>query len=230
MTLRAILLDLGGPVLNEDAEYEAWARFLRGALSAEGIAVPEPEFSREVHTGIARCDPNPYLSAAWAFVRPDVGRFRRIQIAFREHRRAFGADLRGVEVRPEAREVIPALGERFLLALAANQPQAVLSLLEKAGLLDHFSWRYVSEGMGVAKPSPLFFRMILDGLGVSADEAVMVGDRVDFDVHPAKLMGMKTVRVLVGPYAGQEPVSPFHVPDRTISTLSDLSPALASFL
>ncbi len=226
--IRAVLLDLGGPVLNEDAEYASWARFLRGALAGEGIAVPEQEFAREVRMAIARCDPNAYLSAVWSFSRPDVDRFRRIRAAFREHGRAFAADLPGVEVRPEAREVIPALADRHLLAIAANQPLTVLSLLEEAGLLQHFRWQHVSEGMGVAKPSPLFFRMILDGLGVPPEEAVMVGDRLDFDIHPAKLMGMKAIRVLVGPYAGQEPISPFHVPDRTVSTLRELLPALAS--
>ncbi|MBC7169472.1 HAD family hydrolase [Candidatus Bipolaricaulota bacterium] len=226
--IRAVLLDLGGPVLNEDAEYASWAHFLRGALAAEGIAVPEGDFVREVRLGIARCDPNAYLSAVWTFVRPDVDRFRRIRTAFREHGRAFAADLPGVGVRPEAREAIPALADRYLLAIAANQPLTALRLIEEAGLLSHFRWRHVSDGMGVAKPSPLFFRMILDGLGVRAEEAVMVGDRLDFDVHPAKLLGMKTVRVLIGPYAGQEPISPLHAPDRTVLTLRELLPALAS--
>jgi len=228
--IRAVLLDLGGPVLDEDAEYEAWARFLRGALAAEGIVVPEEEFAREVRVGIARCDPNAHLSAVWSFVRPDVDRFLRIRTAFREHSRALGATLPGVEVRPEAREVIPALAARYPLAIAANQPVTVLPLLEAAGLLRHFRWQHVSEGMGVAKPSPLFFRMVLDGLGVEPKEAVMVGDRLDFDIFPARLVGMKAIRVLVGPYAGQEPISPFHVPHRTVPTLSELASTLASFL
>lgn len=227
MTVRAVLVDLGGPVLNEDAEYAAWARFLQEALAAEGIAVAGEEFAREVERGIGRCDPNPYLSAVWAFLRPDVERFRRIRNAFREHAQALAADLPGVEVRPEAQEVIPLLADQYLLAIAANQPITVCSLLERVGLLHHFRWRYVSEEMGIAKPSPLFFRMILDGLGVEAAEAVMVGDRLDFDVYPARLLGMKTVRVLVGPYAGQEPPTPWHVPERTVASLAEVPSAVA---
>lgn len=227
--LRAILLDLGGPVLDEDAEYASWEAFLVEALATEGHHVSAPRLRHAVQAEIVSCNPNAHLTAVWSFVRPDVERFRRIRDAFREHGRAFLANPRGVTVRPEARASIPVLAGRYMLAIAANQPQAVLSLLDRAGLLDHFSWRYVSEGMGVAKPSPLFFRMILDGLGVAATEAVMVGDRLDFDVYPAKLLGMRTVRVLVGPYAGQEPITPFHAPDRVISTLSDLPTALSSF-
>lgn len=228
MTLRAVLLDLGGPVLDEEAEYEGWEASSIRALAAEGITVPPAEFARELGAAIARCDPDAHLSAVWSFVRPDVDRFRRIRDAFRDQRRAFVENPRGIAVRPEAREAIPTLAARYPLAIAANQPKAVLSRLAEAGLLGHFRWRRVSEGMGIGKPSPLFFRMILDGLGVRAEEAVMVGDRLDFDVFPARLVGMRAVRVRVGLYAGQEPISSLHVPDLTLATLAELPAALAS--
>lgn len=227
MTLRAVLLDLGGPVLNEDAEYASWEAFLVEALGAEGTAVPPDQFSAAVQAAIARCDPNAHLAAVWSFVRPDVEGFRRICDAFREHGRAFLTNPRGVFVRPEAREVVPALSSQYTLGIAANQPVTVLPLLTEADLLRYFRWQHVSEGMRVAKPALLFFRMILDGLGVPAEEAVMVGDRLDFDIYPAKLLGMKTVRVLVGPYAGQQPPTPWHVPDRTVACLGEVPSALA---
>ncbi|HEU67800.1 MAG TPA: haloacid dehalogenase, partial [Candidatus Acetothermia bacterium] len=66
-----------------------------------------------------------------------------------------------------------------------------------------------------------------DGLGVEPKEAVMVGDRLDFDIFPARLVGMKAIRVLVGPYAGQVAVSDLHVPDQTIRTLDDLPATLS---
>ncbi|MCX7750013.1 MAG: HAD family hydrolase [Candidatus Bipolaricaulota bacterium] len=226
--IRAVLLDLGGPVFDEDAEYRSWTDFLLGALAAEGVVVSPEALAREVAEATARCDPHPYVSAVWTFVRPDLARFRRIRDGFREHTQGYWRDPRGAVLRPEAREVIPQLAERYALGIAANQPVAALRLLAEAGLLPLFRWPHVSEAMGVVKPSPLFFRMILDGLGVRPEEAVMVGDRLDYDVLPARLLGLRTVRVLVGPYARQEPISPLHVPDRTISTLTELPDALAS--
>lgn len=213
--------------MNEDAEYADWEAFLVEALAAEGHYVPAGELRNAVRAEIASCNPNAHLAAVWSFVRPDVAMFRRICEAFREHGRAFLANPRGVFVRPEAREIVPALAARYSLGIAANQPVTVLSLLKEAQLLACFRWQHVSEGMGVGKPSPLFFRMILDGLGVQAEESVMVGDRLDFDVYPAKLLGMKTVRVLAGPYAGQQPPTPWHVPDQTVASLSEVPTALA---
>ena len=220
--IRAVLLDLGGPVLNEDAEYASWDDSLVQALRTDGVPVGSGEFRRVVHQAVRSCDSNPWLSALWHFTQPDLVRFARLRQAFRVHAQAFLEDPEGVFVRDEAKRTIPELALAYKLALAGNQPATVLRLLEDAELLRHFHWPYVSEQMGVAKPVPLFFRMILDGLGVEAQEAVMVGDRLDHDVFPARLVGMRTVRVLVGPYAKQEPPSPLHVPHATVQSLAEL--------
>jgi FMN phosphatase YigB (HAD superfamily) len=224
--IRAILLDLGGPVFNEDAEYARWTEIILSELREAGIRVSAEEFQKVLEEELERCEPNPWVSALWRFVRPDLERFRKILAVFRAQNAAFQKELPGVVIRPEAAAAIPQLAERYLLGLAANQPPRALSILEEAGLLRYFAWREVSDTMGIAKPSPLFFRMILDGIGVKPEEAVMVGDRLDHDIFPAKLLGMKTVRVLLGPYRRQLPILPSYEPDCCISDLSGLPKAL----
>ncbi len=224
--IRAVLLDLGGPVFNEDAEYAAWTDFLVAELQRTGIPVVAREFVATVEEEIVRCEPNPWSSALWRWVRPDLVRFHAILETFRARNEAFQQGLPGVAVRPEAIEVIPKLAKRYLLALAANQPPRALEILRQAGLLEHFQWREVSATLGVAKPRPLFFRIILDSLGIQPAEAVMVGDRLDHDIFPARLLGMHTIRILVGPYSHQRPPSVLHHPDLTIPDLSTLEMAL----
>jgi FMN phosphatase YigB (HAD superfamily) len=224
--IRAILLDLGGPVFNEDAEYARWTQIILSELREAGVRVSAEEFQKVLEEELERCEPNPWVSALWRFVRPDLERFRKILAVFRAQNAAFQKELPGVVIRPEAAAAILQLAERYLLGLAANQPPRALSILEEAGLLQYFAWREVSDTMGIAKPSLLFFRMILDGMGVKPEEAVMVGDRLDHDIFPAKLLGMKTVRVLLGPYRRQLPILPSYEPDRCISDLSGLPKAL----
>ncbi len=220
--IRAVLLDLGGPILNEDAEYARWEAFLVDLLREAGIPVEPERFRQAVAEAIRACEAHAHRAALWRFTKPNVSLFSQLAEAFRAYAQPLVQQLQGVVVREEAQRVIPQLSRAYTLALAGNQPAAVLSLLEKADLLKHFRWRYVSEQMGVVKPAPLFFRMILEGLGVQPQEAVMVGDRLDHDVFPARLLGLTTVRVLVGPYAGQEPPSPLHVPHATVRSLAEL--------
>jgi len=225
--IRAVLLDLGGPVFNEDAEYARWTEFILSEIRENGVWVSTEEFQKVLEEELERCEPNPWLSALWRFVRPDFEKFRKVLAVFRAQNAAFQKHLPGVVVRPEAAAVIPKLAERYVLALAANQPPRALSLLEEAGLLQYFAWREVSDTMGIAKPSPLFFRMILDGIGVRPEEAVMVGDRLDHDIFPANLLRMETVRVLLGPYRRQKPPASLYAPDVSIPDLSLLLGALA---
>ena len=96
--------------------------------------------------------------------------------------------------------------------------------------MERFAFQLVSEEMGVSKPNPLFFQIILDFLGVEPKEAVMVGDRLDLDIFPAKFLGLRTVRVLVGPYTAQEPPAPDYEPDLTITSLAELPEALAKLV
>jgi HAD superfamily hydrolase (TIGR01549 family) len=125
-----------------------------------------------------------------------------------------------------ALDAAKALASRYRRALAGNQGAAIKELLRISGILEYFQFQQVSEELGVSKPDPQFFQMILDSLEVEPQEAAMVGDRLDYDIHPAKLMGMRTVRVLVDPYTLQKPLTPFHGPDYTIGSMSELPHAV----
>jgi len=50
----------------------------------------------------------------------------------------------------------------------------------------------------VGKPSPIILEVALEGLGVSAPECVIVGDRLETDIVMGKSLGLMTVLVLTG--------------------------------
>ena len=51
---------------------------------------------------------------------------------------------------------------------------------------------------GVSKPDRRIFDIALSRAGCKPENAVMIGDRLDNDIAPAKKLGMKTVRVKQG--------------------------------
>jgi len=65
----------------------------------------------------------------------------------------------------------------------------------------YFEDVFVSGEIGKEK-SPAFFRKILKGLRVRPEQSVMVGDREDTDILPAKKIKMRTIRMATGRYAG----------------------------
>lgn len=69
--------------------------------------------------------------------------------------------------------------------------------LIRLGIVLYFDRVFVSEDIGRTKDKE-FFREVLKRLGARPSECVMVGDREDIDIEPAKSVGLITVRVLKG--------------------------------
>ena len=66
------------------------------------------------------------------------------------------------------------------------------------------------------------FKIAVDKSGCEASETVMVGDRLDNDIYPAKALGMKTIWIKQGFGGLQTPRSEEYQPETEINCLSDL--------
>ncbi len=124
---------------------------------------------------------------------------------------------------PDAGPTVSGLKHRgFKLGVIANQPAGTRERLENWGLLQYFDVVAASAELGAAKPDPAIFRWALDQADCPAQNAVMIGDRLDNDVAPAKRLEMHTVRLLRGLGAYYEPQSADQLPEYTIQTLAEL--------
>ena len=75
---------------------------------------------------------------------------------------------------------------------------------------------------GVSKPDPRIFEIALERAGCKVENAVMIGDRIDNDVVPAKKMGMKTVWIRQGGGGLWQLQGPEQQPDFTVDNLGEL--------
>lgn len=124
---------------------------------------------------------------------------------------------------PDAAPVLAELKRRgFRLGVVANQKPGTEGRLAAWDLLQYFDVVAPSAELGVAKPDPAIFRWALARAGCEAGEAVMVGDRLDNDIAPAKRLGFRTVRVLRGLGVHHSPHSAAEEPEYTIRELEEL--------
>ncbi len=220
MQLKAVLLDVGGVLMDETTLYTLMQSQLLELLRQDGLEVSSKELA-DVMQQAWRHRVFPFRAACiWHFVRPDVERFQRLveNVSSLPKLHAIWTP----QLMPGAKEVVAALSRKYRLALAANQPVQIKKFLRTQGILEHFEYDFVSEELRMGKPDLLFFTVILDTLGMSPEEAVMVGDRLDADILPAKQLGMRTIRVLSWPFSLQEVRAPEEEPDATIRKLTEL--------
>ena len=102
------------------------------------------------------------------------------------------------ELYPDTVKCLEALEKKYHLGIIANQIHGAEKRLEGMGIRRYFDLIVTSAEEGVAKPDPGIFRIALNRAGCAPEQAVMIGDRIDNDIVPAKQMGMKTVRIKQG--------------------------------
>ena len=124
---------------------------------------------------------------------------------------------------PESQEVLKTLHGRYKLGIIANQSAGTEERLVQFGIRDYFDVVVASAEAGVAKPDKRIFELALSQAGCLANEACMVGDRLDNDIAPAAEMGMYTVWVRQSWFGrGNVDLAPFK-PNVTVDSISEVT-------
>lgn len=215
MTIRIVFLDIGGVLYNDTVYARAWHRALRDA----GARFTDVEFDRE------------YTRAR----TEQSGSFRRRLIA----RFLPTGDLRELEtlagrywhyppsaLYDDARPCLEELRGRYRLGVIANQPGDVRAAMRRDGLEPFFEVWGVSDELGVGKPDPALFELAVKAAGVVPGAAVMVGDRLDYDMRPAARVGMRTIWMLRGEAPDDPTPEQLSETDGAIRSLAELPAAL----
>ena len=124
---------------------------------------------------------------------------------------------------------LKALVDRYRLGIIANQPSSVRAAMDRDGLSPYFEVWGVSDDLGLQKPDPKLFSQVLYTAGVAPTRAVMLGDRLDYDVRPAKNAGMRTVWVLRGEAPDDPTPAQLAEPDASVRTLAEIPAMLESW-
>ena len=100
---------------------------------------------------------------------------------------------------PDADVVVRQLAAKYPLTIISNGfGEVQYYKLAHSGLQDLFTHLLISEEVGINKPQPEIFRIALERNGVTADEAVMIGDSYNSDIAGAKAAGIDQIWIHQG--------------------------------
>lgn len=98
----------------------------------------------------------------------------------------------------ETKDCLIKLSEKYKIGVIANQSLGTEKRLRAFGILKYINLVVASAEEGVAKPDKRIFEIALNRAGCKPQHAVMVGDRIDNDIMPAKWLGMRTIWIRQG--------------------------------
>jgi FMN phosphatase YigB (HAD superfamily) len=125
----------------------------------------------------------------------------------------------GVQLYPDTLDVLVGLrGAGMSIAVNTNRPCTGEMFMETGaaplGFAEYIDVAVCSGDTGFVKPHPSTFELVLERLGLTAEQVVMVGDTLANDIEPAKALGMRTVWKLNGRYdLPSSPAADFTVHD-----------------
>jgi len=83
-----------------------------------------------------------------------------------------------------------------IVSNASDPPARLHGELAESGIAERIDYAVFSSEVGWRKPGAELFELALAALGVPAEAALFVGDRLDEDVRGAAELGMTTVQAL----------------------------------
>ncbi len=224
--IRALLWDVGGPLIDEEEMTSEW----RGALgeayrSVFGQELPLDRLRDAIDGAIESFAPFAFRSAMWHLSTGDEGAYSEMMKAFRKNIGPYSDRL-----RPGVRELLLELAARVPMGIVANQGRGLEERLEKMGIRECFRTVNGSDDVRMWKPDTRLFERALATLGVRAESTAMIGDRQDNDIAPAKTMGMYAILFRTGTHARQHFRYPEERPDSTVGSVTELREVLNALI
>ncbi len=102
-------------------------------------------------------------------------------------------------------KVLDILKKKYHLGIIANQKLRTEQRLTDFGIRDYFDVIISSAEAGVSKPDLQIFKLALAEAVCMPEESYMIGDRLDNDIEPAAMLGMKTIWVRQGSFSHGDP-------------------------
>ena len=200
-----LFFDIGSTLVNEDKAYEVR---IKTAISGKNISYQEFYDKMLSH-----------------FRKNKKGDLEALSFYGLE-RPAWRTDLE--TLYPQTKEILEQLGQEYKLGIIANQLPGLEERLKDFGILDYFDAIFSSADLGLAKPDPAIFRLALQKTNCLPHQAIMIGDRLDNDIVPAKRIGMKTIWIKQGFSRLAQVKNLEERADWTVEKLTDVLPILLS--
>ncbi|HLK59508.1 MAG TPA: HAD family hydrolase [Chthonomonadaceae bacterium] len=226
MAIKWVFFDIGDTLFDEDAPHLYYFHTLLLAMRRHGIDIAWDEYHARVQACVREKPATAITDACRHYVQDDA-LWKEI---FHEGRGVYEAVRKP---RPygllldDITPVVQELREDFRLGIIANQHPQILQALNDYGIGSLFDIKIIDEVVGVSKPDPAIFHMALEQAQCTPQEAIMLGDRPDNDIAPAKALGMPTIRFRRGLlYALYDPRSEEERADIVVRETPRLIPAV----
>jgi putative hydrolase of the HAD superfamily len=215
-----ILLDAGGVILDE-RRYEAETRdTIVSILNASKGNYSKTDYDSDLEESIAVFSPHNRRYVFWKHCGGDRELF---EAYWKQFKKKWDSMDHGLVLMKGIGKELEDLAHDYKLVLACQYGKTIIDILRKNDLMRLFANELSQDDFPITKPDPRYLALICARANIDPGDCVMIGDRIDKDMIPAKQNKMGTVFIKSGVYKNQKARTPDEIPDLTVDSVIGLS-------
>ncbi len=236
--IRHILFDLGGTLMHSLGDwalvFERADQALASKLSEYDIELDTKVFRARLHEYYAQRDKDFYETTYHFVLRELLKDLGYVEVAEPVLRSALDAmyviTQTNWTLEDDTLAAIQKLkSKKYNLGIFSNagDDQDVQELIESFGIRSYFDFVLTSAACYYRKPHPRAFEIALAQWSIPPEDAVMIGDSLEADIHGAKSLKMKTIWITRrAKFIEDERAAQRIHPDFSLPSLNELLPTL----
>lgn len=221
--IRAILFDVGGPLEDTAALDDRADALIVDLFRRETVYLQPADYLAAESRTLASRAPDFWRGVIWRLAGRSPALAHTVWTRFAQVR---GSDSKGA-ARAGMIELLATLraGGIGLVALD-DAPRDLGGRIDHLGYGALFDATVSGATLDTAKPDPRIWLAAAEACGARPGECLMVGDRIDADVAPARRLGMTTIWLRVGRWRDTEPRDWTELPDAEARDTDELAAAI----
>ena len=216
--IKNICLDAGGVILDESLFEENSSKIITKIIKKYDPKYTIEKYWKDVDEAVYRYVPKVYDYILYKNII-DIDEYRKSKEQYKNEIKCPNKDF---VLMDGIHNFLTIFSKEYCIGILGQYGNDFRQFLDNKGILKYFTFSEIQDDYKITKPNPKYFEAILEKCKCRAEESIMIGDRIDKDIIPAKMVGMKTIRIKIGIHKGQEPRTPEEIPNLTVEKIKEI--------
>ena len=216
--IKNIFLDAGGVILDEMVFEENSSKIITKIIKKYNPEYTFENYWKDVDEAVYRYVPKVYDYILYKNIT-DIKDYRKSKEQYKNEINFLNKEFVLVD---GLEKFLTIFSKDYCIGILGQYGKDFWHFLDNTGILKYFTFSEIQDDYKITKPNPKYFEAILEKCECKAEESIMIGDRIDKDIIPVKMIGMKTIRIKVGIHKDQEPRTPEEIPNLTVEKIKEI--------
>jgi HAD superfamily hydrolase (TIGR01549 family) len=217
--IKNIFLDAGGVILDETEFEQISSKIITNIIKNYNVNYSIENYWNNIDEAVYRFVPKVYDFILYKNIN-NLNDFNKLKLQYKNELKQSNIKFKlmdGID------DFLKISSKQYKIGILGQYGKDFRQYLEEIKLNKYFTFTEVQDDYKITKPDPRYFEALLKKCKCKPEESIMVGDRIDKDIIPAKMVGMKTIRIKTGIHKNQEPRIPEEIPDLTVNKIKEIT-------